>query len=585
MPLMHGLGALLLSLVATMDGYGSGNGRDGDRTVTSLSVVNVYIPLAEAASAGTSTLKVADAASVRAGQLVLVHQAQSPRSGQLGTPSVDLSADSVGRFELARVQSTTPGALTLESPLTNSYVVPGAQLVTVPEYNQLTITDGGIVSALPWDGSRGGVVAFLVKSSLTCDGRVSAAGLGYRGGVARNSELLLPDGGVAALDGGLVPSPRSGPPYDAECGEGVTLPSGVTGPLNHENGGGGASGISSLRNGGAGGGHRGRGGRGSAFSGPPAEGGAALFYVPGERLIFGGGGGAGASDIDSPTGGARGGGAVLVRAATVLGACEFSAKGTTPADATGDGAGGGGAGGTVSVSSEGSLGCARANASGGTGGSTSYGHGPGGGGGGGLVMLRGAPIQCPYFVQTGVGGSDLSSGGTTRGAEPTSPDALEGAGFAQLIDPTFGPQPDFTVERPAPEEIIVSDAPCFHGTASSGVRVFVSVDGFSLPDATASSAGQWRTCLQPESPLENGRHAFAAFAESAPGLRSPVQNISFFSRRPAPTHVGCGCASSDSELAALGALWALLASLFRFRRKQRMKPTQRNILSPSENRV
>ncbi|MFZ5468763.1 MAG: hypothetical protein ACOZIN_04925, partial [Myxococcota bacterium] len=347
---MPGLCAALLSLVATADGYGFGNGRDGDLTVTSLLVVNVYMPLAEAAPAGTQALKVAGATSLQVGQLVLVHQAQSPRTAQLGAPSIDLSADSVGLVELARVQSTTVGTLTLESPLTHSYVVPGAQLVTVPEYNQLTIIDGGVVSSRPWDGAVGGVVAFLVKSSLTCDGRVSADGLGYRGGVAANSALWLPDGGgFRALDGGPLPVPRTGPPYDAQCGEGIPSPSGATGPRNDESGGGGGSG--SGDHGGAGGSHIGRGGYGG-LSGTilpmnRAEGGASLSYFPGDRLLFGGGGGAGSSDINTPTNGARGGGAIFVRAAGISGACEFSARGADAQRALYDGAGGGGAGGTV----------------------------------------------------------------------------------------------------------------------------------------------------------------------------------------------------------------------------------------------
>src|SRR5690606_10832820 len=73
-------------------------------------------------------------------------------------------------------------------PLENSYSHQGhVQVIRVPRYNTLTV-DGGTITALPWNGLRGGVVALEVNglTSLINGGSIDVTGLGSRGGLLDN---------------------------------------------------------------------------------------------------------------------------------------------------------------------------------------------------------------------------------------------------------------------------------------------------------------------------------------------------------------------------------------------------------------
>src|SRR5207253_5477902 len=108
-----------------------------------------------------------------------------PRDWSSDVCSSDLKTTDLARagtFELTRVAAIDGTAVTLTSPLVKSFES-GAQLIVVPEYTFLTVA--GTVVPLPFDGSSGGIVAFLVQHTLTIDGgTIVASEAGFRGGVA-----------------------------------------------------------------------------------------------------------------------------------------------------------------------------------------------------------------------------------------------------------------------------------------------------------------------------------------------------------------------------------------------------------------
>jgi hypothetical protein len=109
-----------------------------------------------------------------------------------GTP--DATAN-VGNWELLTVESLSGANVVFTGPKQRHYgsaansdvgvgVAADAQkvaLLRVPHFGELTIPSGVTLTAGAWDGSVGGVVA-LRAASLTVDGTITAADLGYRGG-------------------------------------------------------------------------------------------------------------------------------------------------------------------------------------------------------------------------------------------------------------------------------------------------------------------------------------------------------------------------------------------------------------------
>lgn len=141
------LAALLLAAPASGAESWLGTGRSGALTVTTPgAVVNRSTPLLSPARAGEATLDVGPDV-LFAGDLVLVLQVQesAPPGADAGAP---ITETAVGRFELARVAEASALGVRLESPLTQSFLE-GTQVVFVPEYTSVTVTDGGSITANP----------------------------------------------------------------------------------------------------------------------------------------------------------------------------------------------------------------------------------------------------------------------------------------------------------------------------------------------------------------------------------------------------------------------------------------------------
>jgi uncharacterized repeat protein (TIGR01451 family) len=463
-------------------------GKDGSATSPN-GVVNTYYPGTGTAAGGSSTvsigtMRLGGVTEIGAGDLVLIIQMQNGSTTNFSnTTSYGGGLNSnVGSYEYAKVTNVSGGTLTLAKALTNTYtqVAPTGstakqsfQVIRVPQYISASLSGG--MTALPWDGSSGGVVAIDVYNTLDFASKsISVTGQGFRGGGSRDVGYYYPNQFTAAK--GAVPFIYAGTYGGTTTGEfsntypnsklasfkgegtagtprwthnGTTLvdsgtegyPTGDVGRGAPGNaGGGGISGGDYLNSkfpghdaGGGGGGNIGTGGIGGETWQPPGGrwinggfggGGIAASFT---KILMGGGGGAGITTnatqmanrpaADGVVNGGPGGGIVVIRAGAITGSGSIFAQGLvgTQGNST-DAGGGGGAGGSVFVSARsGSFNSLTVNVSGGNGSDSTYKeHGPGGGGGGGLVAYGGGATGAPVDIRTGgAAGFDISIGGST----------------------------------------------------------------------------------------------------------------------------------------------------------------------------
>ncbi|MFC6282076.1 MULTISPECIES: hypothetical protein [Polaromonas] len=381
-----------------------------------------------------------------------------PASGYIATSGTCRA----GQYEYVPAGAgTTPSSFVAGAPLQNTYVQsdPTAsstrrsfQIIRVPQYSTLTL--GGQLNALPWDGRNGGVLAVDTAKNTNFAGQTLFAGAqGFRGGGGRpstvngNNPFRYNDGpGVAHATKaeGLAGTPpllfTDGSPFDRNDSAGtVTLNVGAfygypgnTGTVADYNyakgapanaGGGGTYRDGAYHNGGGGGGgNGGAGGRGgfgwrsAGWAGVASDysnivavtgdnlaafGGSSFGGAGISRVSMGGGGGAGDQNGNSNNtremAGGTGGGIVIIRSGSLSGAATIDVRGgvanSNPLnDAAGAGAGGGS---VILVSPNWTTGVITINAGGGQGGdawlSGNGGAHSGGGGGGGGVVVRTGP--------------------------------------------------------------------------------------------------------------------------------------------------------------------------------------------------
>jgi hypothetical protein len=594
------------SAVAEPDAFGLGTGRNGSLRIDASQdvVLNHYGALTATVAAGSRDVAISNAGLFSAGELVLLHQTAGlspvPASGA-GNP-IGLSSSAVGRFEYARVETVSASGLKLTAPLLYGYTANEAQVVSVPEYTDLEVRQNATLRAMPWDGSRGGILAVLVTGRLRNDGVITVEGAGFRGGTFLNHADL---NGCSGLDEPVA----SGGSYK---GEGLV--SGrfgtASGRGNLANGGGGGN---CHNSGGGGGGHIGAGGQGGRSAQADAErdvgglGGAPLVYVPYERLVFGGGGGAGEGNNSKGTSGGAGGGVMLLRAQELRGVGVFRANGATPPPTAGDdGAGGGGAGGAISLRTSQELECGNVEANGGAGGNVtepSFPLGPGGGGGGGVIFLQGQTFACTSSVLAGAAGQSAATG-TSHGAGPAIVDSGPAYGGEQRVQQAFRLPNTPTLLEPMNGATEVSPRPRFRGTASPGATVHLVLD--DRPYAQVTSGADAVFSYDAPADLAPGLHQAVASVEEL-GVRSVGSDPHSFSvigtpadagtvdggtvdggspdagepdaggadgggekpggpLKPAEFTVGCGCGTSPG--AGVGALVLLLGAWAAARRRE-----------------
>ncbi|HEX8173792.1 MAG TPA: hypothetical protein VF543_01605 [Pyrinomonadaceae bacterium] len=417
-------------------------------------VVNTYYPGNASASAGATSITigapVGSATTITTGDLLMVMQMQDalindnntgaygdgvagdPGSGSSGVSQSGLyeyvvAMNNAGSTVSIRGVGTNNGLVNayFNATATNSRGQRRFQVVRVPQYLSATLTSG--LTALPWNGRTGGILAIDVSGALNLgSASVSVDGMGFRGGGARQ---LAGDSGCANTDyrnttsntcHGIKGEGIAGTPryiYDPSTLSVLDTtiegyPSGATARGAPGNaGGGGTDGnpsVNDQNSGGGGGGNGGVGGMGgNTWNSNLARGGFGggdfASAAAANRVIMGGGGGAGSRNNSTGTAssGGAGGGVVMIRAGTVTGSGTITANGSDGSDAANDGGGGGGAGGSVVVVAvNGGLGSLTVRAQGGRGGDAwiteapngtpGSRHGPGGGGAGGVAVLSGS---------------------------------------------------------------------------------------------------------------------------------------------------------------------------------------------------
>lgn len=212
-------------------------GKNGSHTITAINAqLNSYTALSANATAGQSAITVTSNSliggffnsAITPGDLLLIVQMQGANlnvdtypaneyvnsGGQFWGPYTTpvghlndwnqyiplwgeiLNYNNAGKFELAEVRSVAGNAtINLMCPLVNSYTSSGrVQVVRVPRFVNLTVNANTSITASPWNGTTGGVVAVEVDGQLTfnANGVISASGAGFRGGVTEDLTLGSP---------------------------------------------------------------------------------------------------------------------------------------------------------------------------------------------------------------------------------------------------------------------------------------------------------------------------------------------------------------------------------------------------------
>ena len=316
-----------------------GTGADGDLIVgptgncggTTCFTDDARTPVSSSIGEGQNQITVDSVSGLSLGDEVLIIQMQ-------GTGA--------GNYDFGLISNISGNIITLVSPLANAYTVGGnsrAQLVRVPNYQDVTVQSGGTLTARAWNGSTGGVLAFraLGTTNVQAGATVNLSGNGFRGGPAPN-----------------VNSPGGLPGFSGIPGESYT---GISTAGNIVNGNevppnaGGGGGARAAANGngvqlyiGGGGGSFGGNGTEGDPSGSNAGGDGGSLYSA--RLLPGSGGGSGSSfsEVAGRPGG-NGGGVVYIgtRQLAVAGLIENDGNGGASTPDPYGGAGGGGSGGAI----------------------------------------------------------------------------------------------------------------------------------------------------------------------------------------------------------------------------------------------
>lgn len=321
-----------------MDIYGIsgvfGDGSDGSLTISS-NTTEAPIDSAATGTAGLYTLSATNASFV-VGQQIFIHQTQGTNAGQ-GERNV--------------ISGYTAGTITLQTPLLGTYTT-GAQVRTLPQYTNVTINSGKIYTAKAWNGTVGGILAFLANGTVTITGSITASSKGFRGG-----------------------STGSANGY-AQQGEGTLGTGALTYTANGNGGGGGfIEGPNQVWGSGGGGGNGDTGATGIGNNmGVSGIGGTMSGSADLTSMTFGGGGGGGNSSGSVATGGI-GGGIVLIIATTLIVSGSITSTGQDGTiGAFQSGVSGGGAGGSILLKAQtATLGTALITAAGGAGPTSNYG--------------------------------------------------------------------------------------------------------------------------------------------------------------------------------------------------------------------
>ena len=395
---------------------------DSCGVVSTSVVINNYTPV-QGFNPCDNKLTVEDGTAYNVGDTVLLIQMKGAIIDSTNTAAFGTITDykNSGNYEFNYVKSKTGNVIELENTLTRQYDIPvgKVQLIRVPYFINLSTTD--TLTCLPWDGSKGGVLAFNVQNTLTLNADMDVSGKGFEGGAGYN-----PGNASLTCNQNDYNYPIN-TLFAAQKGESITTISNniLCGKGNPAAGGGGGLGHNSGGGGGGGAGVGGFGGYqlepcGSAPFNNRGIGGRELAYSTATNKIYlGSGGGAGHADNPGniPPGGGNGAGIIIVSADRLQSnAKKITANGgnsvvcSMPSSPDcHDATGGGGGGGTILLDINQFIDNASIENKGGKaadviGGPISIAGriGPGGGGAGGLAFLKAASVPANLtIVNTG----------------------------------------------------------------------------------------------------------------------------------------------------------------------------------------
>ena len=346
----------------------------------------------------------------------------------------------VGAYEIHRIAEViSPTEVRLRRTVGQLGGVGSGELVValqrIPYWDRVTVTADGVMTAGPWDGQGGGVLAFRTQQLEVLDGGViTTSGLGYRGGSGATEGVGGPSG--ESSDGFRGAGGAAGDFQGTEGGGSGDLATTETLSQGTRGGGGGGGGDSGRTDdgagGGGGGGHGGGGGGGGGGSWYDVNRGRAGGNG-GTTGVPGGGGGegtcAGANAGESAKNGNSMGGANCLLSGDpgsgpLTGFAGAAAWGGGGACSSGGGGGGGGLYGTPDLSS------LFFGSGGGAGGSSATNAEPSGSGGagGGIILVL---VEERLHVAQGGRIEADGSPGTTSGWE--SGQGGGGAGGSVLL--------------------------------------------------------------------------------------------------------------------------------------------------------
>ncbi|AGC44475.1 OmpA family protein [Myxococcus stipitatus DSM 14675] len=201
------LGAL--PAFAEADVFGLGAGRDKTLEVqgNESRVINSYAAVIAPLNKGDREIRLDTLQGFDDGDLVMVLQMRYvgpvPASSFMAFTLPLFDESPVGKWEMARVERAFGRTLTLTRPLRHDFAAPYSQVIRVPEFKSVTVHPMGEIKARNWDGSTGGVVAFLVDGTLHNNGVITASGAGFQQGWAREPAESLT--GCADFGGACEP--------------------------------------------------------------------------------------------------------------------------------------------------------------------------------------------------------------------------------------------------------------------------------------------------------------------------------------------------------------------------------------------
>lgn len=148
-------------LISGITGY-FGAGTDGSLTI-SADTTDAPIDSACSGTAGAYTLTATNA-SFAANQIVLIHQSRGSNAGT---------------WQRNTIVSYTAGTITLQNALNATYINSGndvAQVLVLKQYTNVTIDADKTLTVKAWNGTVGGILAFIASGTVTVNGTISAKG-------------------------------------------------------------------------------------------------------------------------------------------------------------------------------------------------------------------------------------------------------------------------------------------------------------------------------------------------------------------------------------------------------------------------